>query len=193
VEVEGPRGGGVGAAGLRLFGQYPLTSLLPREEKLIRRAREKKRLLREAVTSLLLFLGILFFAFLSHLNGLEREGTKLERRLLEITPHVEEVKRTARSLNLISEAGSSKEKALGLLKSLAQKLPSSIRLRELRIEGEDFLFKGESPSHGLLSETVEAFSGMTDYLEESKLGETRARKRLNEDYFEFEVTGKWKA
>ena len=106
---------------------------------------------------------------------------------------MEEVKKTARSLNLIFEAGSSKEKSLELLKSLAQKLPSSVRLRELRVEGKDFLFKGESPSHGLLSETVEAFSGMKDFLEESKLGETRARKRLNEDYFEFEVVGKWKS
>jgi hypothetical protein len=40
---------------------------------------------------------------------------------------------------------------------------------------------------------VGVFSEMTDFLEETKLGETRARKRLNEDYFEFEVTGKWKA
>jgi hypothetical protein len=176
----------------RLFEKYPSTSLLPREEKRARRLRQKNKLYREAALSFLIFAGVLSLGVLSHLNLQERQIQKTGKKISQIAPRVEDVKKMSRSLAVIAEARASKENTLELLALLAQKLPASIRLRELRREGADFLFKGESPSHALLSETMEVFSGMTQFFEETKLSETRARKRLNEDYFEFEVTGKWK-
>lgn len=177
--------------GSAYLGKYPLTSLLPREEKLKKWQRERKKFLRDTAVSLLLFLGSLVFASLLHLHGLTRETGKLDQKLQTLTPQVKETKQILASLDLLSHSNASKEKLLLLLKELSAKIPSAIRLKELRIEGKDFLFKGESPSHAYLSETVQIFEKLP-MLEGVKLEETRLRKRLNEDYFEFEIKGKWR-
>jgi predicted ABC-type transport system involved in lysophospholipase L1 biosynthesis ATPase subunit len=105
---------------------------------------------------------------------------------------VEETQTLSRSLALVQSSQSSKEKILLLLKGLSEKMPSRIHLIELRLEEKDFYLKAESPTHGLASEAVEMVSGL-GLLEEVKLGQTRLLKRLNEDTFEFEITGKWKS
>lgn len=187
---EGEDGLPASLYGSAYLGKYPLTSLLPTEEKLKKRQRERKKFLRDTAASLVLFLGCLVFASFLHLHGLTKEIRKLDQKLQTLTPQVRETKQILASLDLVSHSRASKEKLLVLLKELSAKAPSSIHLKELRIEGKDFLFKGESPSHAYLSETVQVFEKLP-MLEGVKLEETRLRKRLNEDYFEFEIKGKW--
>ncbi len=178
--------------GASLFGKYPAASLLPKEEKLKKRKEEKEKLLRETLSSFGLFFGTLLLAFLVQLAFGTREINKISREISRLSRELREVKEIRASLELLSKSQASKEGLLEFLKTLAEKTPSSIRLKELRIEGKEFRFKGESPSHGVLSEAVETLSQMS-FLEAAKLEETRLRKRLNEDYFEFEVGAKWKA
>lgn len=172
------------------LGKYPLTSLLPREEKLKKWRRERKKLFRDTAASFLLFLVSLVLASLLHLQGLTKEIGKLDQKLQTLAPQVKETKAILASIELLSDSRVSKEKLLLLLKELSAKVPFSIRLKELRIEGKEFLFKGESSSHAYLSETVQIFEKLP-MLEGVKLEEARLRKRSNEDYFEFEIKAKW--
>lgn len=189
---------GVGEDGIALsfygsvhLGKYPLVSLLTREEKIKKWTKERKRLIRDTLASFLLFLSSLFLLSYLHLQGLEREASALDQKLQSLMPQVRETKSILASLEILSHSHASKEKLLLLLKELSQKIPSSVRLKELRIEAKDFLFKGESPSHAYLSETVQVLEKLP-MLEGVRLEETRLRKRLNEDYFEFEIKGKWR-
>lgn len=133
---------------------------------------------------------MLISSFIIHLHLETLQIRKLETELHGLLPGVKATKEIQASLNLLNEAQASKEKLLELLKDSALKLPSQVTIKELSLGPKDFFFKGEGASHGLISETVDIFSHMQP-IKEVKLGETRLRKKLNEEYFEFEVTGKW--
>jgi|GEM_PF-1382695 len=191
LNLEGKDGVPSSIHGASLFGKYPLTSLLPREEKLKKWTKERKSLVKGSFLGFLLFLGSLILASFLHLQGLTGEVGKLERKIQTLYPEVKETKEILSFLQVLESSQGSKEKLLVMLKELGTKIPPSIRLKEMRIEGKDFLFKGESPSHGYLSETVQVLEKLP-MLEGAKLEQTRLRKRLNEDYFEFEVKARWK-
>ncbi len=78
------------------------------------------------------------------------------------------------------------------MQELAERLPGSVRLKELQAEGKSIVFQGESPSHALLTEAMQVLDKM-DGVKEAKLEHARLRKRLNQDFFEFEVTAQWQS
>lgn len=177
-------------AGANLLGRYPHLSLLPQEEKIRNKKEEKKKLRIQTFGCFSLFFLSLVLAFLVHVNLKAFQIKKLDREFSQILPRVKETKDIVQSLGRIRQAQNSKEKTLSFLKDLTSKVPSQVSLKELSIDQNEFFFKGESPSHGSLSETVEVLSQINP-LEEVRLQETRLRKRMDEEYFEFEVRGKW--
>jgi hypothetical protein len=153
--------------------------------------RNRKLLIQEGILAFSLFLASLTFFGAAHLFFLGQKAEKLEKELANLTPQVAEVREIARSLHQIEDARNSKERLLTFIKDIAEHVPASIRLKEFQAAGGDIVFQGESPSHMLLSETVQAFE-KSQRIGGVKLEHTRLRKRLNQDYFEFEVTAKWK-
>lgn len=178
------------AEGALSFGTHSYLSLLPEAEKIRKRNQEKKKLLLQAFGSFTLFFAGLVLSFLVHLHVESHHIKKLEAELIQLLPGVKAAKEIQASLNLLNEAQDSKEKLLRLLRDLALKIPTHVKVKEISIGPKDFFFKGEASSHGFISETVDILS-QCQSLKEVKLEQTRLRKKLNEEYFEFEVTGKW--
>ncbi|MBI4115339.1 MAG: PilN domain-containing protein, partial [Candidatus Omnitrophica bacterium] len=150
--------------------------------------RARKNLIRETVLISLVFVGSLSLAFSSHWQALKWREEKINREIQKLSPMVDEVKRIISTLQLIEELKLSKIGILQFLKEISTKVPSSIVFRQIKMEKDEFIFKGESPSHGEISDVVENLQEIP-FIRDVKLEHTRLRKRLNLDYFEFEVGG----
>ena len=177
--------------GARNFGKHPHTSLLPADLKIEKWKIQLLNRLKMAAASAGIFALACTLAAACHLFFLNRENLKLESEILKMGAEMREVKEMASSLNKIRKAEASKKKILDFMKEIAEKMPASAHVIELQIEDKCLIFKGEGPSHSVLSEAVQVFEGIS-ILSEAKLERTRLRKRLNQDYLEFEVSAKWK-
>ncbi len=177
-------------SGAKARGTLPPISLLPNERKIQKRIQRKNRLLKESLAAFGLFIICLALFNASHLFILKSKKALLENESKKIASAVAEVRQMRTSLDAVHEAERSKKRLLSLLREFARRIPSSIRLKELQIEGKNIVFQGESPSHALLTETVQVFEKM-EGVKEAKLEHARLRKRLNQDFFDFEVSARW--
>jgi len=178
--------------GAKHWGKSPVISLLPSHEKLKKREQKKNRLLKEIFAAF----GVMIFCFsflaVSHLFFLKHKKMQLEKEILKQAAAVTEIRQITDSLDAIHEAENSKDRFLLLLQELAARLPGSVRLKELEVEGQSIVFQGESPSHALLAEAVQVLEKI-EGIQEAKLEHARLRKRLNQDFFDFEVTAQWQS
>jgi len=177
-------------SGAKARGALPPISLLPNERKIQKRGQRQNRLLKEGLAVFGLFIICFTLFSASHLFILKSKKAMLENESRKIAPAVAEVRQMSASLDAVHEAERSKERLLSLLREFARRVPSSIRLKELQIEGRSIVFQGESSSHALLTETVQVFEKI-EGVKEAKLEHARLRKRLNQDFFDFEVTARW--
>ena len=177
-------------SGARRWGAYPAISLLPSDRKLEVRSRRQKELIKGSLRAFGVFLACFTLLAGSHLMSLKHKKSALQKQSAKLAPEVAEARQIAASLAAIQEAERSRRGFLLLLKELAERVPPSVRLKELRMEGGNIVLQGESPSHAFLTETVQAFEGIKE-VKDAKLEHARTRKRLNEDYFDFEVSAKW--
>ena len=178
--------------GAKKWGAYPVISLLPSDEKIQKRMRNKDRLLKESIIALGLMLLCFSFFAVSHLIFSQHKKILLTQEVAKLAPAASEIHHITDSLAKIHAAKYSKEKILLLLQELSGRLPSSVRLKELQVEGGNIVFQGESPSHALLTETVQVLEKI-EGVKEAKLEHARLRKRLNQDFFDFEVTAQWQS
>ncbi|MBI3317260.1 MAG: hypothetical protein HYZ85_04580 [Candidatus Omnitrophica bacterium] len=176
--------------GAKFMDRHAPLSLLPHAEKLLKKQRTVKRTFRELIlTGLAVFFAfILAFSLKAYSENVRL--SQMESEILRLKPEIEKLKEIRSRVQLIETSQNSKANVLEFLKSMAEKISPKVVLRKLEIKGADFLFKGECPSHQILSETVKTMEEI-EGLHEIKLERTGLRKRLNEDYFDFEITGKW--
>jgi len=176
--------------GASLFRKYPRISLLPKEEKIARRLRERKTAFRDIAIVFLMLIVLFTAASLGQLFGLKQANARIDQRIAGLSGSAAEAETVVSALRVIRKSQASKENILSLLKELAQNAPSGVRMHELRVEGGKVQFFGESPSYGPVSETVEMLE-QTGAIEGAKLRGTRLRKSAEENFLEFEVTGQW--
>ena len=157
----------------------------------IRRWQETQRAaVREAAAAFGVFLSVsLVFAFM-HTHFLKNRNLAIEKNSRQLAGEARGVREMADSLAKIHRSARSKHRLLIFLNHLAEQVPGSIRLKEIQIEENSFVFRGESPSQVFLTQTVQVFEANRE-ISEIKLEHTRLRKRLNREFFEFEVSGKW--
>ena len=179
-------------SGAKKWGDSQAISLLPSERKLRDRAKMRNRFLKESLATFGLFIVCFTVLVASHLLFLKSKKSLLEKGSRKLASTVLEVRRMTASLAASHEAQRSKERLLSLLRELSDRAPSSIRLKELQVEDKSIVFQGESPSHTLLTETVQAFEKVQG-VQEVKLEHARLRKRLNQDFFDFEVSARWQS
>ncbi len=177
-------------SGVKKRGGRPAISLLPNGRKLQKKTQQQNKLLKESLAAFGSFLVCFSLLAASHLFILKTKKSVLENESKRIALAVAEVRQMSGSLEAVHEAERSKQRLLSFLGELARRVPSSIRLKELQVEGKSIVFQGESPSHSLLTETVQALEKI-EGLKEAKLEHARLRKRLNQDFFDFEVTAQW--
>ncbi len=179
-------------SGAKRWGSHPVISLLPNGDKIRKRAQNKNRLLKEILAAFGVLCVCFFLLAASHLLFLKHKKMLLVHEEKKLAPAVLELRQMTGSLAAIHEAHSSKERLLLLLGELAARLPGSVRLKELQVEGKSIVFQGESPSHALLTEAVQVLEKI-EGVKEAKLEHARLRKRLNQDFFDFEVTAQWQS
>lgn len=172
------------------WGSNPVISLLPTEQKLRKRVRNRQRLLTSAVAAFGAFLVCFSLLAASHLVFLAHKKSLLEKENAKLAPAVLELRQISLSLQAAKKAEYSKRRLLSFVRELAERVPASVRLKEFQMEGNSIVFQAESPSHGLLTETVQILEKM-EGVREVKLEHARLRKRLNHDFFDFEVTARW--
>jgi Tfp pilus assembly protein PilN len=177
--------------GGRFWGALPYTSLLPSDQKIQKRKLQQIQLLREVVVAAGVLAAACILLGICHLQFLKWQKARLEREAHKLSSEVKGIREIASSLDKIRDAEFSKRRVLDLMKDLAERMPGSIKPTELQTDEAGIVFKGESSSHILLSQAVEVLEKM-ESLRETKLEHTKLRKRLNQDYFEFEVSSKWK-
>ena len=163
-------------------------SLLPSEVKIQKILHKRRVLSRHVALSFLFFLAVVGVTFLIQWMWMGQERASVEKQIKEMRPVVHEIQKMTADLQSFQEAQASKKAFLELLKELHVRIPRGILLKELRLE-KSFLLKGESPSHGMISEAVQILEKLNG-LEQVRLSHTRLRRRLNENVFEFEIIGK---
>ena len=178
-------------SGLKFWGKFPCASLLPKELKIIKWRKNQKERFRGFVLGLLFLVAALVLFGTSHLMVVEHRAATIDRETQKILPEVNHLRRVSASLNKIKRGDDSKVRVLRLFAELAQRISPSIRLKELQADEKDIIFQGESPSHTFVSDTAQEIEKM-EGVREVKIEHTRMRKRLNQDYLEFEITAKWK-
>lgn len=177
--------------GAALLEKHGPLSLLPNAEKVKKWIRIKKKQAREIIA---LFSGCLIGLALAlgiHQGLVKMQLEKISREIQELAPQAQQLKEMTGMLALLHEFQSSKEGLLDFLAAVSSGMPSSVKLRELGIEGKNFYFKGETSLHGAIPETVQLFE-KSGKVQGARLENTKLRKRLGEDYFEYEVSGQWK-
>ncbi len=177
--------------GASLYGQYPYISLLPKEEKIQKRQREKSALEKDIIKIAAVLLALFLAGSWVRAQGVDKANRKLWLQMQQNARPAAEAERIVTSLERVRAAQESKTRVLGLLKDLAVTTPSSIRLRELRVEGNEVVFSGASPSYGQVSELVEGLEN-TESFRKPRLRSSRLRKDGVENALDFEVTGEWK-
>ncbi len=177
--------------GAARHGQGPLASLLPAAQKVSKWVKKQKTLLRNSSAAFLLFTASFGLVLTAHLAFLNAKESKLARQNHKLAPEALKIKEMARTLQKIEEARSSKQRPLDLLKELAQNSSPSISFREFQSDEGTVVIRGESSSNLVLNQTVEMIE-RTPFLKDARLEHTRSRKRLNQDFFEFEITAGWK-
>ncbi len=166
-------------------------SLLPHDLKIERRFRLGRKAARSGLMTLVLFTALLLLLGRVHLMVADAQIRKIDRKIAGLLPQVKELKQISAFLEKISAAQNSKLRILELLSTLAREVPPSVRVRNFDFSESGFDLSAESPSHPILSQTVQVFEN-NKALSEIKLEQTRLRKRLNREYFEFKLTGRWR-
>ncbi len=178
-------------SGARYWGTAPLISLLPSEKKIQKWAREQKKMFREWLLSLMLLLFTFSFMGVCHITLLKQKTASLEKEISDLGPKTVKIKQIQDSLETLSQAEDSKERVLDFVKELSEGLSTDIRLKELQMD-HDIVFRGDSPTYNQITETIKTFEE-SPLLKEVKLEHTRSRKRLTQDFFEFEISAKWES
>lgn len=177
--------------GLKHWQSFPAASLLPKELKIQKWVQARRRRIKDFFTAASLFLASLVLFASAHSFSLDMKSKALEKKAETLRPQTVHLNKILSSLQKIRQAEVSKMRALQLFAGLAREVSPSIRLKELQAGENGILFRGESPSHTLVSDTARVFEGM-ETLKDAKMERTQVRKRLNQDYLEFEMTAKWK-
>ncbi len=171
--------------------EFPAASLLPKEVKLLKWTQNQSRRFKNFVSAAAIFSAVLVLSAVSHSFFLSRKNSAIEKEAQKLMPEASRLRLIAVSLNKIHQAENSKVRILQLFSDLAQGVSPSIRLKELQVNEKDIVLEGESPSHTLVSDTAQSFEKLK-MLTGVKIEHTRMRKRLNQDYLEFEISAKWK-
>ncbi len=174
----------------KCWGSHACISLLPSQRKIQKWRHAQNKRVKQALFFLGLFTVCFSLLLSAHLFLLKAKKTSLEKESAGMATAISEVRRISASLEAVNEAECSKARLLLLLKELAERSPSIIRLKELQMQDKNIVFQGESPSHALLTEMVQVFEKI-DGVKDSKLEHARLRKRINQDFFDFEVSARW--
>lgn len=178
-------------AGANRCAQFKVASLLPSSKKIEKVYGQRKRDLSRLFLAGAIFIFAIVFSFgifaLKQVWDSKREEGRLKALRLETVS----VRKIETSLQQWSEAQASKVRWLDFLKSLNAKMPAGIKVQELEIENQGFLFRAESSTHAQIGDCLQSLSGLPE-VARVQMTHTRLRRRLNQDFFEFEVTGNWK-
>jgi hypothetical protein len=173
------------------FDKRRVLSLLPNQQKIKRWKKQRDKLYRETALAAACLVSVLIAAFGVHTGIQQAKLHDLDKQISGFVPAVKGIQEMVSELNKLRETTSSKGQILEFLKELNIKAPSALHFGEMRIEGDDFYFKAESSSHAAITEMVQVFEKM-GFVQNARLENTRLRKKLNEDFYEFEIVGKWK-
>lgn len=171
------------------FDTAKTVSLLPHTEKVLKWQKNLKRQIRKTGISAVVFTASIIFFLNMHLGFLSRNQKAVEHKVFLIQEEVKDLKKMTRALNEIYRAEGSKKIKMNLLKDLARSIPKEIQLNELQLDHE-IVFRGQSPSHAQVSMVVEEMQKMK-MLTGVKLEHSRFRKKIGQEYVEFELSAKW--
>lgn len=179
-------------AGVRERGGRAAISLLPSSQKIQNRLKIESRRTKQAALMLGLFIFSCLIFHATHWMLLSHKKNLIMQESQKLSSSVLEVRKMRSDLDAIKNAQRSKVRLLIFLKSLADRVPAAVRMKEMQIDDPSIVVQGESPSHAVLTQAVQEMEKM-DGLQEVKLEHARLRKKLNQDYFEFEITARWKS
>lgn len=177
--------------GATFFCEHAVISLLPKEEKIQRWWKGRYKKIRHVFVLWGFFFSAVTLAFCFQLLHRDASLQKITGELRQKETEAQKIQAIKDSLEKAREAQSSKDRVLRFLKAMATRMPVGIRFKNLEIERQGFRFEGEAATHASISETVQVLNDLAE-IKDAKLERTNLRKRLNEDYFEFEVSGLWK-
>lgn len=191
LNIEEQRELPISTLGARHWKNFPIASLLPKEQKLQKWTRSRKDRIKHFITANIVFIATLFLFGTTHLFFMQNKNSALARQVDNLMPEVIQLKKISVKLQKVHQAEESKRRVLGLFSEAAREVSPAIRLVELQINEKDIVFRGESPSHTLVSDTAQNCEKIK-LIQDVKIEHTRMRKRLNQDFLEFEITAKWK-
>ncbi|MFA5167817.1 MAG: PilN domain-containing protein [Candidatus Omnitrophota bacterium] len=164
-------------------------SLLPGPRKQLKKQREIKTDLRQVLVSVAILMAVLSGGFAAHFLFLQKQVRELDKRIERIHSDVKRVKEHQRLFERLNDEQLKKQRLIECLSDLHTQIPAEIEFASFEL-GSQFHFTGESPSHGDLSKTIQILE-KCGYLKNVTLKQTRLRKKLGKDYFEFEVEASW--
>lgn len=176
--------------GASYWGRFETASLLPKKEKILRRRGFLRSCLREISLSVLLFAAAAAFGFSLELQKTNSRIQEAERTIQAARPVYLEARRKTEAARELLRNQDDKARILDVLRHSAAVFPSDVIVREMRFEKDALIIEGESRAHASLMEAVSALE-KGGLIRTPKLGASRLRKRNNNDYLEFEVSGKW--
>lgn len=166
-------------------------SLLPKEKKIKKWQKSRVKLLTSTGILLLLFVLMMVGVFELQSLKLRRAVEKTQSKIAAIQPEIREVNQMLEDIEKRQRTSQRNAELLELLTYLSLEIPDVITLREFRLDQGMLLLKGESPAYAYLTDVVGILEN-SKILSEVSLEHSRIRKRLSEDFFEFEVSGQWK-
>ncbi|MFH0984314.1 MAG: PilN domain-containing protein [Candidatus Omnitrophota bacterium] len=164
-------------------------SLLPEARKQLKRKRETGVDLKRAMFSALLLMVVLLGGFLGHFLYLQKQVHTLDAGIERIHSDVKRVQQYKHLLGRLNNQQLRKQKLIECLSDLHTQISGEIEFNSFEV-GPQFRFSGESPSHAALSKTIQILEER-GYFKNVTLKQTRLRKKLGKDYFEFEVEASW--
>ncbi len=170
--------------------EYPVVSLLPREEKAAKRLRDRKQLFRELSTAVGILTALMAVLFWGRLQILSIAQAVTAKKIHAIAGPAEEANKMLSALKIVNRAQATKEELLYFLADVARQVPEGVLLRELRVDVGRVDFSAETASYDDVSEVVDILE-KTQAVSGAKLQSTRLRKNRGQDILEFEVTAQW--
>lgn len=170
--------------------EYPVVSLLPREEKTVKRLRLRKDLFRELLIAVGCLTALMVVLFWGRLQILSIAQAMTAKKIHAIAGPAEEANKVLSALKIVNRAQATKEELLHFLADVARQAPEGVVLRELRVDSGRVDFSAETASYDAVSEVVDILE-KTDAVSGAKLQSTRLRKNRGQDILEFEVTAQW--
>ncbi|GEM_PF-3600177 len=173
--------------GAALLEGHSIISLLPREKKIEKREKEKKRLLRDTGILFMVLLFLVFFGVSLHRYRETDHLKRLDNELARLKPEIMKLEKVISTLEIFHQYAESNLLLLRLMKEMSQSVPGEVVLEGLAWDKTGIRLRGTSPSYSGVVGTTQSLA-KAGLLESPHLEYARLREKESRDFFEFEVS-----